>query len=509
MAKTAKNFPVLEVRGAASGSVDTDVLGVFQDTGKKAIPPRGAYAKVAEKFRKSDAFAARPGSLQFLRFSGKRSAENALFVGLGTAAELTEERARQAGGNAWAKLVAEKSKTAVVYADSLVDARGIQAEATPLRLVCAFAEGLVLAAYQFTKHKSEPAPKSGPAKISFVTGDKQLKELLGAELDLVQATGEAVNVTRDWSNEPSNIGTPEYFATEARRLSKEYGIKCTVLGEREAAREKMNLFLGVGQGAENEGKIVVMEYTPKGVKNPKTLAFVGKGVTFDSGGISIKPSARMEEMKHDMTGAATVMGGILLAAAWKVPTKIVAIMAFTENMPDGNAIQPGNVLTSRAGKTVEIINTDAEGRLVLADVLDYAHEFKPDAIVDVATLTGAIGIALGKYCSGMFGNDDSLMDAIRRASSAHGERVWEMPVFDEYFDDMRSDTADMKNSCNDSYGGASRGAAFLKQYIKKGMPWAHLDIATLASGVGYLSYIPKRGATGIYVRTLAQLAADF
>ena len=214
-------------------------------------------------------------------------------------------------------------------------------------------------------------------------------------------------------------------------------------------------------------------------------------------------------MKHDMTGAATVMGAILLASKMKVPNRIVAVMAFTENMPSGNAVQPGNVITSRAGKTVEIINTDAEGRLILADALDYAQDLKPDAVIDVATLTGAVMVALGKICCGILGNDEGLVNAVRHAGDENGERIWELPVFDEYFEDLKSDYADMKNSANDPLGGTIRGAVFLKQFIKKGVRWAHLDIAATAWSVSHLSYIPKRGASGLFVRTLAKFAADF
>jgi leucyl aminopeptidase len=258
--------------------------------------------------------------------------------------------------------------------------------------------------------------------------------------------------------------------------------------------------------------MVVVEYNPKPVKGapaPKTLAFVGKGITFDTGGISLKPGARMEEMKHDMTGAATVFGAVLLASRLKVPNRVVGIMAFAENMPDGNAIVPGTVVTGRAGKSVEINNTDAEGRLVLADALDYAHDFKPDAIVNLATLTGAIGVSLGKYFSGLFANDDGLVRALKDACASQGEKLWEMPATDEYFDDLKTDSADMRNVAPDSYGGAIRAAVFLKQFIKPKQAWAHLDIATLANGVTYLSYIPKRGASGLFVRTLARLAADY
>jgi leucyl aminopeptidase len=202
------------------------------------------------------------------------------------------------------------------------------------------------------------------------------------------------------------------------------------------------------------------------------------------------------------------MGAILLAAAWEVPNRVVAVLAFTENMPDGEAIQPGNILGSRAGKTVEIINTDAEGRLILADALDYAQDFKPDAVVDVATLTGAVSVALGKYCCAVLGSDDSLIDSVKRAGEANGERIWQLPLYDDYFDDLKSDYADMKNSANDGNGGAIRGAIFLKQFIRKGMPWAHLDIAATAWNLTHQTYTPKKGASGAYVRTLARLAAD-
>ena len=517
-------LPVLEARSSA-GSVDTDLIAVFQDVGKKVIPPAGVYSASIEKFRKSDAFTGAVKSVQFLRFGGRGSSENLCAVGLGARPDLTEERIRSAGGATWSKLMAEKAKTVAIHLDTFgaisiggakVGKEGIEAS----RAARVFAEGMILSAYGFTKHKSKSKSSNkatlgagdyiGPSKLTFVAQDKGLLKQLDAELKTVLAIGEAVNLTRDWSNEPSNIGTPGFYAAEATRLARTYGLKCTILGEKEAAREKMGLFLGVGQGSDQESKIVVLEYTPKTrSRSMKTIAFVGKGVTFDSGGISIKPSARMEEMKHDMTGAATVFGATVLAAKMGIPNRVIAIMGFTENMPSGNAIQPGNVLVSRAGKTVEIINTDAEGRLVLADVLDYAQDFKPDAIVDVATLTGAVGVALGKQCCGIMGNDDGLIDSIRRAADRNHERVWQLPLWDEYFEDMRSETADMKNSCNDGAGGTIRGAIFLKQFIRKGVRWAHLDIAATGSNVSHLSYFPKRGASGAHVRTLAQFAADF
>jgi leucyl aminopeptidase len=394
--RTGSLLPTFEVRSAQAGTVDTDVVAVFQDKGQKSISPKGEYASSVEKLRKSESFSGKAGQVLFLRLAG-REAENGLLFGLGQPGELTEERLRAAGGAVWSRLVGEKARSVSIHLDSFFSAPGLKAELSHPRIARAFAEGMALASYQIAKIKasSKKDEYQAPTRISFLTKEQSLKLALEKELKRVVAVGQAVALTRDWSNEPSNVGTPVYFANEARKLANQYKLKCKIITEAEAKREKMELFLGVGQGSEREGRMVILEYIPRGVKNPKTLALVGKGVTFDSGGISIKPSMRMEDMKHDMTGAATVMGAILLASAWQVPNRVVAVLAFTENMPDGDAIQPGNILGSRAGKTVEVINTDAEGRLILADALDYAQDFKPDAIVDVATLTGAVSIALG------------------------------------------------------------------------------------------------------------------
>ncbi len=510
-------LPKLEVAasGKSPSNIDTEVVAVYQDGSKKPVAPKakGDAASVFGKLRKDDAFSGRSGSVEVVRFAGSKDAD-VLLVGMGAAAELTEEKARVAGGNAWTKLKAQKAKNILVHADTLFQAKGLKSELSHARLVRAFAEGLMLNAYSWDKYKSAAGAGAddkyaGPEKISFDTSEGALRQALAKEFAQVQAIGDAVTITRDWSNEPSNIGTPEFYASEARKLAREYGIKCKVMTEKDAAREKMGLFLSVAAGSERPPRVVILEYTPKKVKNPKTVALVGKGVTFDSGGISIKPSMRMEEMKHDMTGAATVLGATLLASRWEVPNRIVAVMVFTENMPSGIATQPGNVIRGRNGKTVEIINTDAEGRLILADALDLAQDYKPDAMIDVATLTGAVSVALGKYCCGVLGNDDGLIDSVRRAGDLVGERMWQLPLWDDYFEDMKSDTADMRNSCNDANGGTIRGAIFLKQFVRKGVPWCHLDIASTANGVSHLAYMPKKGATGSYVRTLARFVAEF
>jgi leucyl aminopeptidase len=498
-------LPRYEAKSVAQKS-DVDVIFVAQDAGRKPIPPKGPYSGAVEKFRKSDSFSAKHGQVAFVTFGGKGSASHVAFVGLGLPTELTPEKVRQAGGHALTKLAHEKYASAQVHVDSLLSIKG--ASDTD-KLVSAFAEGLALSAYKFDKYKkgSKATEAVGPSRVLFFSKEKSMKSHLAAMLSDALLVAECVNVTRDWSNEPANYGTPEYYATEAQRLAKAHGITCKVLGEKECLKEKMTMFLAVGQGSARENRLVVLDYHPKG--SSKTIALVGKGVTFDSGGISIKPSMKMEDMKHDMTGAATMMGAILLAARRKVKNRVSAVMAFTENMPDGNAVVPSSVVYTRAGKSVEIINTDAEGRLILADALDYAQDFKPDVVVNAATLTGACGVALGKHCAGMMSNDPALAAEISRISNEMHERVWELPLYDEYFEDLKSDFADMKNSANDGMGGTIRGGIFLKQFIRKDMPWCHLDIAYTAQNMGQISYLPKKGASGMHVRTLAQFVAEF
>jgi leucyl aminopeptidase len=317
-------------------------------------------------------------------------------------------------------------------------------------------------------------------------------------------------LTRDFSNEPSNIGTPTYYANTLAKIAKQYGLKCTIMDEAACKKENMHLFLSVGAGSTQESKVVILEYTPKtGAKSAKNVCLVGKGVTFDSGGISIKPSMRMEDMKHDMTGAATMVGATLMAARLGSKNKITTLLGFCENMPGNNATQPGNIINTRSGKTVEIINTDAEGRLVLADVLHLAQDYKPEVIIDSATLTGACTVALGKLASALFSNDSKLADQILDSSEQTEEHLWELPLWDEYYDDIKSNYADMMNSANDGAGGTIRGAIFLKQFIKEGQKWAHVDLANRAYDQGYLPYNPRKGSSGVYVRTFAEFVLNY
>lgn len=495
--------PVIECR-STSGKVDVDIIPLFQKPAKGdknvVIPPKGPYFNLVDKLKRSGAVTGEPKTTLFVRFSGKGQADSVLFSGIGPSGELVEERTRIAGAVVFTKLSSEKSRSATVSLEAL---------GGDMKLAQAFTEGFLLASYRFDKHRSQKKDDHGPHKLVFTAKRKETVKELATALAKSEAAQDAVTITRDWSNEPSNYGTPIYYAEEAQKIAKAHGLTCKILGPKDFEHEKMGMFIGVGQGSKREGRIVVVEYHPKGHEKAKTLALVGKGITFDSGGLSLKPPAGMEDMKHDMTGAATVFGATLLAAKWGSPNRIICVMGFTENMPSGNAIQPGNVLVSRSGKTVEVLNTDAEGRLILGDLLDFAQDYKPDALIDAATLTGAVLIALGKHCGAVLGNDDALVQSVIESGTAVGEKLWQLPLFDEYFEDMKSEVADMKNIGPNSNGGTIRGAIFLKQFIRKGVSWVHLDIAATAWDMGQIPYYPKKGASGGHVRGLARLAMDF
>jgi len=424
-----------------------------------------------------------------------------LIAGLGPKADVTSEKLRQIGAILYGKLQADQLNGLSVSYNEFSKAFGKNASG----FLSAFLEGFGLASYKFDKYKSKPT-KSDSQSIELV-GDSRSAKLLEELVWRTEIILDCIFVTRDFSNEPSNFGTPEYYADSIEKIAKECGIKCTILNDKDALKEKMGLFLSVGHGSERESRVVVLEYSPKGAK--KTLSLVGKGVTFDSGGISLKPGMKMEDMKHDMTGAATMLGATLAAARLGAKSKIVTVLVFCENMPSGNATQPGNVVRGRNGKTVEINNTDAEGRLILADALDLAQDHKPNLVIDAATLTGACTVALGKLASALFVNDDGLLKIFENATQKTDELLWQLPLWDEYFDDLKSATADMMNVANDGAGGTIRGAIFLKQFVKPETKWAHMDIANRAYDLGNVPYHPRKGATGAYVRFLTQLALDF
>jgi len=326
---------------------------------------------------------------------------------------------------------------------------------------------------------------------------KRLRELR----EEAQSIAAGVRTVRDLGNAPPNLITPTRLAERAEMVAKESGIKCTVYGRRDIEKMKMGGLLAVNRGSAEEPRFIVMEYSPRRAK--KHVALVGKGITFDSGGISIKPAEKMEEMKFDMCGAAAVIGTMQAAAALELPVRITGAIPSTENLPGGRAYKPGDIITMMNGKTVEIVNTDAEGRMILGDALHYASQQKPDHLIDYATLTGACVVALGSEAAGLFSNDDELARKLIESGESVGERLWRMPEWDDYKDLIRSEWADMKNS-GGRWGGAISAALFLKEYVDC-PSWAHLDIA----GTAYAEHETARearGATGAGVRvTLAFL----
>jgi len=318
--------------------------------------------------------------------------------------------------------------------------------------------------------------------------------------------GESQNFTRDLVNEPSNRMTPTILAERARKMAAEVGLKCEVHGADKIRELKMGAFWSVAQGSDEPPALIVLRYEPAGAPEKPVLGLVGKGVTFDTGGISIKPSDGMEKMKYDMAGGATMIGAMRAIALLKPKVKVTAIICATENMPSGKAQKPGDVQIAMSGKSIEIINTDAEGRLVLADGLHYARQLGCTHLIDAATLTGAVVVALGYTNAGIFANDDQMYERFNKASAKAGEKMWRMPLDDEYKDQIKSNIADIMNT-GGRYGGAITAAMFLKEFAED-TPWLHLDIAGTAWMEDNKPWIAK-GPSGIAVRSLVEFAKDF
>jgi leucyl aminopeptidase len=343
--------------------------------------------------------------------------------------------------------------------------------------------------YRFDRLKSKP-PESKRALRKVILHVSKRAEIAEGEIALErgQAIAEGIALAKDLGNLPGNVCTPAYLAEQAQELGKRHGLKVEVLERKEIEKLGMNCFLAVAQGSVQPPKLITIEYQG-GKRDAAPVALVGKGITFDTGGISIKPAAEMDEMKFDMCGAASVMGTMKAIALMRLPLNVVGVIPATENMPDGAAIKPGDIVTTMSGQTVEILNTDAEGRLILCDALTYVEKFKPSAVVDIATLTGAMVIALGHVATGLFSNSDPLARELLAAGENAWDRAWHMPLWDDYQDALKSNFADIPN-IGSRAGGSITAACFLSRFTK-GYPWAHLDIAGTAWKSG-----AEKGATG-------------
>jgi leucyl aminopeptidase len=494
----------------------TDVLALFLpkvDASKWRLPARIAAVDRALDGRisavvASGDFRGAAGESLLLYPGGEIRAKRALLVGMGDEASLGTEVLRRAAGTAVGQAAARRAPRLALLVPNL---RRVRAPAAAQ----AMAEGAVLASYRFDRHR-EPREEE-PGQVSSVgLSFERASDLRPARAAAAKGVilAEAQNFARDLCNEPANELPPAELARQAQRAAREVGLRARVADVPELKRRKMEAILAVGRGSANTPRLIVLEHgapRPQGRGKQRsgrpTVCLVGKGITFDSGGISIKPSAGMDEMKYDMSGAAAVLGALRACALLKVPLHVVGVVAAAENMPSGTAYRPGDVVKSMSGKTIEILNTDAEGRVVLADALHFARtEFEPRAMIDVATLTGACVVALGKLATGVFGNNERLVEMVRRAGETTAERAWPLPLWEAHRKQIRSQVADIKNT-GGREAGASTAAAFLSNFVGE-TPWVHLDIA----GTGWAEKAgpyQKRGATGVGVRLLIELLRDW
>jgi leucyl aminopeptidase len=412
-----------------------------------------------------------------------------MLVGLGERELFTLDKLRRAAATVARRARAVKLQSAAFSLPILPDTATREIART-------VAEGARLGLYRFDRHKSA-ADDQDLETFWLVADEVALDEATeGTELGAKVAGGTVL--ARDLANEPSNVATPEYLVERARAIADEYGMELEVLDRAGIEEEGLTGLAAVGRSATNEPRFIVLEHRRGGDSAPVVL--VGKAVTFDSGGISIKPSAGMEDMKFDMSGGAAVLGAMEAAGALDLPLNVVAIVPATENLPGGDAFKPGDVLQMHSGKTVEVVTTDAEGRLILADALSYARRYEPSAVVDCATLTGACVVALGAHASGLMGNDENLVAELQTAGETTWEKAWPLPLFEEYKEQIKGDTADIKNSGGRG-GGALTAGAFLDEFAD--YPWAHLDIAGTAYGKKGNAYTTK-GATGVPARLLVE-----
>jgi leucyl aminopeptidase len=471
-------FEGVETPGGGTGAVDAAMGGAIKDL-------------IA-----SGDIRGKSGEMTLLHTMGRLGSPRVIVAGLGKSSDFDIDKVRALSGDLGRFLRRHRIKDAA----TITHGAGI-AGLDPGECSAAMAEGTVMGLYRFMRHKKPPEEDFDVESLTLVEHDASKTAALEAGMERGRILAEAANFCRDLANEPSNYLTPTEMADRAKDLAAETGLECEIYGPGWMTEKGMGGVLGVAAGSTQEPRFIVLRYNGGGEAAP--LALVGKGITFDTGGISIKPAAGMEEMKGDMSGGASVIAAMGAIARLKPAANVIGIVPATENMPGGSAIKPGDVLKTMSGKTIEVINTDAEGRLILSDGLAYAREQGATAIVDIATLTGAISITLGNVAMGAMGNDTTLMERVKKAAEDAGEKVWELPMYDEYKDQIKSDVADMKNV--GGRGAGSITAAMLLKEFAEDTPWVHLDIAGVDNYDRDKGVIVK-GASGIPVRTLVNIA---
>jgi len=490
------------VASAPLSQVDTPLLAVALAQGS-VVPAsladldRAAGGVVARAITSGDFKGKRDETT--LLYPGAAKSQRVLLVGVGKPGEVTRNSIRRAAAVA-AKRARALGAKQLVFAVAPEARNGVSARDLGQTAV----EGASQGAWAFTELKATPdEPKPEVEGVTLVCDQKEMQEVAAGE-----RVGDAVaaghRLTRYLQMLPGNVCTPSYLAERAKQLADQYGFTLTVFDRAKLLQENMGALLAVAQGSAQEPRLIVLEHRGGGGGeggDAAPVALVGKGVTFDSGGISIKPAQNMEDMKFDMSGAAAVLGTFETLGQLKPKLNVVGIIPSTENLPSGTAVKPGDVVKSHFGKTIEIINTDAEGRLILCDALSYVRRFKPAAVIDIATLTGAVVVALGQVAIGAMGNDEALLAEVREAGERAGERCWPLPLWDEYRDLLKSDIADVKNSGGRGAGSIA-GGWFLREFVE-GYPWVHLDIAGTAYTDGEGPHQAK-GPTAVGVRLFTE-----
>jgi leucyl aminopeptidase len=482
-------FEGVESPGGATGAVDSALGGA-----------------ISEAIASGD-FRGKRGETAVFYPRGAIPARRVLVVGLGSREAFSLEAVRWAAAAAARKVrdLGVQSFSSIVHGSG---AGGIAVESAAQATV----EGAILGLYRYQELKNKPPDRPDPERFTLVQFDPASVPAVEAGVRVGQIAAGAACLARDLVNRPANYATPSDLADLALEIAGEFDtMRCQVLSESDAHALGMGAFLGVAQGSEEPATFVILEHNP-GREDLDTVVLVGKGITFDTGGISLKPAEKMDRMRGDMGGGAAVLATLSAVGHLDLPLHVVGLVPATENMPGAWAYKPGDVLVALNGKTIEVINTDAEGRLILADALAYAARFEPKAVVDLATLTGACVIALGRgVAAGAFCADEDLLARLQAASQASGERIWHMPLYDDYLDRIESLTADLANT-GGRFGGVGTSAMFLKQFAE-GYPWAHLDIAAMSFEERPAT--PKRpaqlqkGATGFGVRLLVQFLRDW
>ncbi len=495
---TVHKTPAVSVTTRSSRDIDTDLLifPVFEDDDLADEPELDAASGGdIGRIRARGEFKGKAYDLFITPVSGWKTGRIAL-VGAGQRKDCTPERLRRV-----ATTVALAARQRRIPRIAIVHRPGTPA--TPEQAAQALAEGAILANFEGASYQTVEPPRPFVESVELRVGGESAA--IERAVERGRVLGECSNLARELSNEPGNSLTPRVFADRGSAIAKAAGLKVEVFDEHKIAELKMGLLLGVARGSVEPPRMMVLRHEPKDAVDGIVLGLIGKGITFDTGGISIKPAENMDKMKDDMSGGAAVICAMAAISRLKARVRCVAVVPTTENMPGGKAMKPGDVLTSAQGKTVEILNTDAEGRLVLGDGVWYARQLGATHLVDVATLTGACVVALGKTTTGLFGTPDAWVEQVRRAGERAGDRCWPMPVFDDYRELFKSDIADFGNTGGRA-AGAITGALFIKEFTGD-LPWVHMDIAGTAWADEAKPYQP-RGATGVAVRTMAELALD-